>query len=98
MSQVCASRNTDRYISFQDIDCTGNARRLMAYLDQHLVIPGRSNAFWEYFAQKRSAGAIAKSDELFLIHSNINQLREFFEHWDDSEALSLLLKIEEECC
>nr|Q47H37.1 RecName: Full=N(2)-fixation sustaining protein CowN; AltName: Full=CO weal-nitrogenase [Dechloromonas aromatica RCB] len=98
MPQDCACRKTDRYVSFQDIDCTGNARRLMEHLDRQLSIPGRSTAFWEYFAKKRAGSAAAKPDDLFLIHSNINQFREFFEQWNDSDALSLLLQIEEECC
>lgn len=98
MSQQCACRKTDRYVSFQDIDCAGNARRLMEYLDRQLAIPGRSNAFWEYFAKKRAGNSVTKPDDLFLIHSNINQFRDFFEHWNDGEALGLLLQIEEECC
>ena len=98
MSQQNACCKTDRYVSFQDIDCAGNARRLMEYLDRQLAIPGRSNAFWEYFAKKRAGNAVTKPDDLFLIHSNINQFRDFFEHWNDSEALGLLLQIEEECC
>lgn len=98
MSDHCACAKTDRYVSFQGIDCAGNARRLMAYLDRQLALPGRSNAFWDYFAKKRAGNAVAKPDDLFLIHSNINQFREFFEQWDDAEALSLLLQIEEECC
>ena len=98
MSQQCACRKTDRYVSFQDIDCAGNARRLMEYLDRQLAIPGRSNAFWEYFAKKRAGNAVTTPDDLFLIHSNINQFRDFFESWNDEEALTLLLQIEEECC
>lgn len=98
MSQQCACRKADRYVSFQGIDCAGNARRLMACLDGHLAMPGRSNAFWEYFAKKRAGTALSKPDDLFLIHANINQFREFFEQWGDDEALSVLMQIEEECC
>jgi hypothetical protein len=35
---------------------------------------------------------------MFLIHSNINQIRELFEACEDQEAMSLLVKLEEECC
>ncbi len=42
--------------------------------------------------------ACRKPDDLFLIHSNINPFRDFFEHWNDEEALGLLLQIEAECC
>jgi hypothetical protein len=37
-------------------------------------------------------------DELFLIHSYINNIRELFESYDDLPALALLEKIEEESC
>lgn len=99
MLQDCGcKKKTDRYITFTDIDCDGNARRLMEMLDHHLAIPGRSNVFWEYFNQKRAGGSGPKPDDLFLIHCNINQVREFFETWEDEAALELLQQIEEECC
>jgi hypothetical protein len=93
-----AAAKTDRYVSFAGIDCTGNARRLMACLDRQLTLPGRHNAFWEHFNKKRAGSSGPRSDDLFLIHSNINQVREFFEHWADEEALALLTQLEEECC
>ncbi|MDD5365281.1 MAG: N(2)-fixation sustaining protein CowN [Gallionellaceae bacterium] len=94
----CGCKNTDRYVSFQGIDCDSNARQIMACIDRHLALPGRCNAFWEYFGKKRSGGSGPKPDELFLIHSNINQVRELFETWEDREALHLLALLEEECC
>ena len=94
----CGCRNTDRYVSFDGIDCDGNARKIMELIDRHLDIPGRNNAFWEHFAKKRTGGSGPKPDDLFLIHSNINQVREFFETWEDEEALRLLEQLEEECC
>lgn len=54
MSQNCACKTTDRYVSFDGIDCAGNARRIMELIDQHMLIPGHSNVFWEYFAKKTS--------------------------------------------
>ena len=100
MSQYCGSKRqtTDRYASFDGIDCNGNARRIMAYIDRNLAVPGRSNAFWDYFVNKRAGGSGPKSDDLFLIHSNINQVRELFEQWEDEEAVALLVQLEEECC
>ncbi len=38
------------------------------------------------------------SDELFLIHTYINNLFEFFEEVEDEVALTLLDQIERECC
>lgn len=98
MSQDCGCKPTDRYVSFQGIDCDGNARRIMACIDRNLAIPGRSNAFWEYFSAKRSGGSGPKPDDLFLLHANINQVRELFETWQDAEAMQLLEQLEEECC
>ncbi|MET0066673.1 MAG: N(2)-fixation sustaining protein CowN [Candidatus Thiodiazotropha sp.] len=98
MSEASSSKNTDRYISFEGIDCDGNARRVMHCIERLIAQPGRSNAFWEYFMNKREGGSGPKPDDLFLIHSNINQVRELFETWADEEAMSLLVALEEECC
>ncbi len=98
MSENCSCKSTDRYISFEGIDCDGNARRVMACIDRILAIPGWSNAFWEYFSTKRAGGSGPKPDDLFLLHSNINQVRELFEVSEDEEAMRLLDQLEEECC
>jgi hypothetical protein len=98
MSENCSCKSTDRYVSFAGIDCDGNARRVMACIDRILAIPGRSNAFWEYFSTKRAGGSGPKPDDLFLLHSNINQVRELFEVSEDEEAMRLLDQLEEECC
>ena len=37
-------------------------------------------------------------DELFLIHTYINNFYEIFEEYADEEALALLQQIERECC
>ena len=98
MSPANTPKSTDRYVSFDGIDCDGNAQRIMACIERLLDLPGRSNAFWEYFMKKRAGGSGPKPDDLFLIHSNINQVRELFETWEDEEAMSLLVRLEEECC
>jgi hypothetical protein len=54
--------------------------------------------FWEYFAKKRAGGSGPKPDDLFLLHANINQVRELFETWEDEAAMELLVQLEEECC
>ena len=98
MTQDHNHKKTDRYVSFQGIDCAGNARRIMECIDRHMAIPGHSNVFWEYFAKKRAGTSGPKPDELLLIHSSINQVRELFETWQDEEAIKLLDKLEKECC
>jgi hypothetical protein len=70
----------------------------MACIDRHLAFPGRSNRFWELFSKKRAGGSGPRPDDLFLIHSNVNQIRELFETWQDDEAPALLERLEEECC
>ncbi|TBV07183.1 N(2)-fixation sustaining protein CowN [Stutzerimonas kirkiae] len=92
------SPRPDRYVSFKDIDCDGNARLVMAFVRRHIDDPQRSNAFWEYFKKKASGGSGPRPDDLFLVHSNLNQIRELFEQYEDEEALALLDIVEEECC
>lgn len=55
----CHSPQADRYVSFDNIDCAGNARRLMAMIHRHIEQPERNNAFWDYFRQK-AAAAVAR--------------------------------------
>lgn len=98
MPEADTTPSTDRYVSFEGIDCDGNARRVMHCIERLLELPGRSNAFWEYFMKKREGGSGPKPDDLFLIHSNINQVRELFETWADDETMELLVLLEEECC
>lgn len=95
---------TDRYISFKGIDCEGNSKRLMQLLRQHIDDPARSNPFWEIFKEKLArvgqpqVNGGRSLDELFLIHTYINNLYEIFEEHEDDEALELLGRIERECC
>lgn len=92
------SRNTDRYVSFDGIDCAGNARRVMDMIARNIVASGREQPFWNYFMAKRTPKSGPAPDDLFLVHSHINQIREFFEECHDQEALELLFQVEEECC
>jgi hypothetical protein len=97
MADDCGCK-TDRYITFLGLDCDGRARAVMACIDRHLAIPERNNRFWDYFAKKRAGGSGPKPDDLFLIHSNIHQIRDLFETWNDEKALKLLDELEEKCC
>ena len=51
----CRQAAPDRYISFKDIDCDGNARRIMDCIAHHIALPERNNAFWEYFMKNAKA-------------------------------------------
>lgn len=94
----------DRYISFIGIEGDKNAAELIQMLRRHIDDPPKSNRFWEIFKQKLErvgkpddSGA-RNLDNLFLIHSYINNIKELFEEYDDEEALKLLEKIEAESC
>ena len=97
-------RNTDRYVTFKGIDGDGNARRLVAMLRRYIDDPAHSNPFWDKFKEKLALAATGavnhgrQLDELFLIHSYINNIRELFEEQDDRDALALLHQVEVESC
>lgn len=98
------NHNPDRYVSFSGIDGDKNAAQLMVLLRRHIDDPQKCNRFWELFKKKLelvgqpdSSGA-RNLDNLFLIHSYINNIKELFEEYDDVPALELLEKIEAESC
>lgn len=94
----------DRYVSFVGIEGDKNSRELMVMLRRHIDDPGKSNRFWEMFTEKLDRVGLMDGnggrclDELFLIHSYINNIRELFEQYDDQPALELLDQIETESC
>ncbi len=102
MTDCKCTTKTDRYVTYTNIDCEGNSRRLMEMLRRHIDDPAKTNAFWEKFKERLATvgreidGRII--DELFLIHNYVNNLYEIFEEYEDEEALKLLDRIEQECC
>ena len=97
------SPKTDRYVTYKDIDCEGNSKKLMAMLRRHIDDPEKSNPFWEKFKERLALVGVPQEDgrqidEIFLIHNYINNLYEIFEEYDDQEALALLDRVEQECC
>lgn len=95
----CSCRNeSDRYVSFDGIDCNGNARLVMAFIERNQDDSGQNSSFWEYFTAKRHPRSGPPPDDLFLVHCHINQIRELFEERADEEAMSLLMRLEDECC
>ena len=87
-----------RSVSFDGIDCDGNARRLMEFILRNVAAQGGDNPFWNYFLAKRTPKSGPAPDDLFLVHAHINQIRDFFEACGDAEAMALLVQVEEECC
>ncbi len=88
----------DRYTTFHGIDCAGNARRVMEFIERNTMTSGAPHPFLAYFLAKRTPRSGPAPDDLFLIHSNLNQIRELFEESGNAQALELLFKLEEECC
>ena len=93
----------DRYVSFAGIEGDKNSCELVAMLRHYIDDPERGNPFWDKFKDKLArVGQPDLSgrclDELFLIHSYINNIRELFEEYDDLPALALLERIEAESC
>ena len=94
----------DRYVSFVGIEGDKNSRELMVMLRRHIDDPQKSNRFWDMFKEKLDrVGQPGENggrclDELFLIHSYINNITELFEDYDDQVALALLERIETESC
>lgn len=95
---------TDRYVSYKNIDCAGHAKKLMRLLLRHIDDPEKTNLFWEKFkgmlcqVGKQQENNGRSIDELFLIHAYVNNLYEIFEEYEDADALKLLDQIERECC
>ena len=94
----------DRYVSFAGIEGDRNSCELVAMLRRYIDDPQGSNAFWDKYKEKLARVGQPDLnggrclDELFLIHSYINKIRELFEQYEDLPALALLEKIETESC
>lgn len=103
-NKIIPTHQPDRYVSFFGIEGERNSRELIGLLRRHIDDPAKTNRFWEQFKEKlarcgqpdENSGRCL--DELFLIHSYINNLRELFEQYNDTSALALLEQIEEESC
>ncbi|MBE0506233.1 MAG: N(2)-fixation sustaining protein CowN [Marinospirillum sp.] len=88
----------DRYVTFIGIDCDGNAAAVMALIEQYAATESYASPFWDYFLAKRQPKSGPKPDDLFLIHTNINQIYELFEAAEDERALAMLGWLEVNCC
>ena len=93
---------TDRYTSFDGINCTGNSLRLVEAIRRHIDDPTKTNKFWEVFKVKLAQAELEpekrKADQLCLLCSHVCYLDELFEEHDDKEGMELLRLLEVECC
>jgi hypothetical protein len=91
-------QKTDRYTSFQGIDCDGRAKLILNYVEQYLNSPTHHSPWLDYFQQKLRDRVSIGQDELHFVSSQINNIQALFEDYEDKKALALLEQLEEECC
>lgn len=86
----------DRYLSFEGLDCDERAVQLMQRVRAHLA---REHTPWcDYFEARFAVARQRGEDDLYLVGSQVNPLRELFADYDDEEGMELLEALEEECC
>ena len=90
-----ALTSVDRYLTFKGIDFDGQANRMLERIESHTR--NVDNLFWTYFSKRRNATNGARCDDLLLLASFVNQIRELFEEHDDEIGLAWLDQLENEC-
>ena len=93
-----AAMKTDRYISFEGIECDDQARHVLACIRDCLEQANRHPHWQPYFERKLVEIARMGQDQLFFVGSQVNYIRELFEHHGHRQGLELLDRIEDECC
>ena len=97
MSQ--AAVKTDRYITFDGIECDEQARRVMDCIRDCIETSREAPSSWSaYFERKLDEIARMGQDELFVVGSQVNYIRALFEEHEHRTGLDLLDRIEDECC
>ena len=91
---------TDRYISFEGIECDDQAQHVLRCIRECIEASkdGPPSSWSPYFERKLVEIAQMGQDELFFVGSQVNYIRELFEHHGHREGLDLLDQIEDECC
>ncbi|WP_022981635.1 N(2)-fixation sustaining protein CowN [Ideonella sp. B508-1] len=88
----------DRYISFKGIDYDGNVARVLAHLDRRRTgSDAQAARLIDYIDRQRASTQGARRDDLLLLHSLVNPIRELFERHADTLALDDLDRLEREC-
>lgn len=95
---VMSNQDTDRYISFCNIECDQNADLLISLLDKHLDAGHGKEQWHSYFRSKQLEQKNMGRDNLNFVGNQLNVLYSYFAECDDSDALDLLYKLEQECC
>ncbi|MGD1952936.1 MAG: N(2)-fixation sustaining protein CowN [Leptolyngbyaceae cyanobacterium] len=93
-----SQKNVNRYISFEGTDCEEKSRQIISCVKQYTEKPPRPSLWSEYFRDKLGSSLELGQDELFIVCSQMNNVRSLFEEYEDTEALNLLEQVEEDCC
>ena len=93
-----SQKNVNRYVSFEGTDCEEKSHQIIGYVKQYTEKPPRSSPWSDYFRDKLESSLALGQDELFLVYSQMNNVRSLFEEYEDTEALNLLEQVEEDCC
>jgi N(2)-fixation sustaining protein CowN len=94
----CSAEKTDRYISFEGIECDDYARRIYQTIRDCIGEVDRPSPWQSYFERKMAEIERMGQDELFFVGSQVNYIRELFVFYGCQDALVLLDKVEDECC
>lgn len=87
---------TVRYTTFKGVDFEGNVRRVLAHLDRYRQADPE-HRFIAYLDRQRNSTRGAQRDDLLLLHSLVNPIRDLFEAQCDEAALNDLDRLEREC-
>lgn len=93
-----SARPTDRYVTFDGIACDEHARHLVRKIRDCIADAAYPSQWQTYFAAKLREAERRGHDDLYVVGSQINALRELFAQHGESDALALLERIEDECC
>lgn len=98
MGDAVNMNTRDRYVTFEGLDCDGNAAKVVEAIRNHIVDPAAAGKWSEYFHAKFGEQERLGVDDLFFVGSQMNNLFTFFEELGDKESLDLLYQVEQECC
>lgn len=93
-----SSPTMDRYVTFKGLNCDDKADQILQRIQQRLVNADGSSPWQTYLRLKLERRQALGQDALFFVGSQITQIREFFEAYDDQAAIALLESVEENCC
>lgn len=88
-------QQTDRYVTFKNIDCEGKTGAVMARIQDHVA--AGDSPFWDYFRLQRELAHGRGLDDLRVLHTYLPTLRELLEDLGDHETLDMLEDLERTC-